>query len=88
MSRITTEELYGLDPKSFIGQDYDLVIKQKLDASWVKIIDLSENMRKSNISYEEVSAYSHEYKYYSGAISDLMQEYEEMGLKYIRDSKR
>jgi len=45
-------------------------------------------MRKSNISYEEVSAYSQEYKYYSGAISDLMQEYEEMGLKYIRESKK
>jgi len=83
--RVTTEELYGLDPKDFIGVPYEVVVKDKLNSCWREIKVLAKKMSDSSLSYEDISAYSQSYKYYTGAISDLTQEYNEMGLIYVRE---
>lgn len=83
--RISTEELYGIDPKDFIGVPYEIVIQNKLTSCRKEIKVLAKKMGDASVSYEEISAYSQQYKYYSGAIEDLTQEYEEMGLTYVRE---
>lgn len=86
MSRPTTQDLYGIDPKEFIGIPYEMVIEVKLDAMHKRREELYTMMTEVT-DHNDFMVVNEEFKYVRGAISDLLADYEEMNLDYAKKGK-
>ena len=83
--RYTTEHLYKINPKSFIGKPYDEVMQDKLKALKTRRQELAIEIRESQVidgNYEHLSAINYELMYINGAEDDHKFLLEEMGVSY------
>ena len=85
--RETTMELYGLDPKTFIGLPYEQVQKMKIDACWDRKEILNKELRgfSNTDNYEIAQATSYRIKRLEKARVAMTADYEEMGFRYARN---
>ena len=82
--RYTTEHLYKINPKSFIGKPYDEVMQDKLKALKTRRQELAIEIRESQVidgNYEHLSAINYELMYINGAEEDHKFLLDEIGIK-------
>jgi hypothetical protein len=83
--RYTTEHLYKINPKSFIGKPYEEVLQEKLEALKSRRVELATKLRdlqKDSVGYEELSAINYELMYIDGAEEDHKFLLDEIGVSY------
>lgn len=82
--RYTTQHLYNINPKEFIGIPYEIVLINKLKALGLRREKLAKELRETcgSSDYEKLCAINYELMYIDGAENDHRYLLDEMGVTY------
>jgi len=83
--RYTTQHLYKINPKTFIGKPYEQVLQERLKALGERRKELAQQLGKAmpgKGDYSDLCAINYELMYIGGAEADHRYLLDEMGVDY------
>lgn len=91
MARPTIKELYGLDATLLAEMKTKDSVELKIDKAYAtkkELVYKLQDLGTTVGNYELIAPIQDHIKYLDRAIEGLLSDYEEMGLKYIKEDKR